>query len=126
MKYSKSEIEKAKSSLRESLKPGDTVYTVLRSVSKSGMSRRIDFYVIKNDKPLYLSGLIGIVLGIGRSMDKDGLKVDGCGMDMGFSVVYNLGSVLFPDGFTVDGIGRNGDTSGHDDDGGYALNQCWL
>jgi hypothetical protein len=126
MKYSKEEIENAKASLLKSLKPGDTVYCVLRSVSKSGMSRRIDFYVIKNNEPLYLSGLIGIVLGIGRSMDKDGLKVDGCGMDMGFSVVYNLGSVLFPDGFTVDGIGRNGDTSGHDDDGGYALNHCWL
>ena len=126
MKYSKKEIENAKASLLRSLKPGDTVYCVLRSVSASGMSRRIDFYKFENDSPLYLSGLIGIVLGISRNADKAGLKVDGCGMDMGFSVVYDLGCVLFPDGFTVDGIGRNGDTSGHNNDGGYALNHCWM
>lgn len=47
-------------------------------------------------------------------------------MDMGFSVVYNLSSALFPDGFKTTGFGRNGDTSGWDKDGGYKLKQEWI
>lgn len=73
-------------------------------------------------------------------------------MDMGFAVVYDLGRVMFPDGFGVAGKypngsdgrpttkemaakaveigatfrGRNGDPSGWDNDGGYALKQRWL
>ncbi len=73
---------------------------------------------------------------VGRALDlrhwkqngreQDALVVGGCGMDMGFHIVYNLGRVLFPDGFKVEGRGRNGDTSGWDKDGGYALNHRWL
>ena len=55
-----------------------------------------------------------------------GLVVGGCGMDMGFHVVYSLGRVLWPKGFKVNGIGRNGDISGHDKDGGYRLVHQWL
>ena len=36
------ERDEAIANLREILKPGDTVYTILRHVSKSGMSRVID------------------------------------------------------------------------------------
>ena|ERR1035437_1828097 len=57
-----------------------------------------------------------------RMMDGDG----GCGMDMGFHLVYNLGRTLFPEGFKVEGRGRNGDASGWDKDGGYALKQRWI
>ena len=45
---------------------------------------------------------------------------------MGFEIVYNLGRKLFHDGFKVEGRGRNGDMSGHDNDGGYALKHRWL
>ena len=38
------------------------------------------------------------VLGYRRSDKTGGLRVSGCGMDMGFHVVYNLGYVLWPDG----------------------------
>ena len=47
-------------------------------------------------------------------------------MDMGFALVYELSRELYPKGFKVAGVGRNGDTSGHDKDGGYALKQRWL
>jgi hypothetical protein len=69
------------------------IYTVLRSVSKSGMSRVIDFYTIENDRPQYLSGLIKMALGY-RMAKNGGLVVGGCGMDMGFHVVYTVSSVL--------------------------------
>lgn len=70
------------------------VYSVLRHVSQSGMSRRISFYTIVENKPRYLDWYISKILDykIGKN---EGLIVSGCGMDMGFHVVYNLSSVLF-------------------------------
>ena len=69
------------------------IYCVLRSVSKSGMSRTIDFFTIDNDRPQHLSGLIKMALGY-RWAKNGGLVVGGCGMDMGFHVVYTVSSVL--------------------------------
>jgi hypothetical protein len=70
------------------------IYCVLRSVSKSGMSRVIDFYTIENNRPQYLSGLIKMALGY-RMAKNGGLVIGGCGMDMGFHVVYTVSSVVF-------------------------------
>ena len=114
--------------LRRFLKPGDTVYCVLRNVSKSGMSRRIDFYVMiipngnpsqrTTDKPYlqYLSGYMS-KLGIGSwSPDKSGLRVNGCGMDMGFHCVYTLARMIF----TAEDCERT------DKDQGYSLRSEWI
>ncbi len=78
------------------LMPSDkrVIYCVLRSVSKSGMSRVIDFYTIENNKPQYLSGLIRMALGY-RMAKNGGLVIGGCGMDMGFHVVYTVASVIY-------------------------------
>lgn len=126
--------------LRKLLRPGDTVHCVLRHVSASGMSRRIDFYKFDKHGQHFLSGYIGRVLGLSMG-DKAGLRVDGCGMDMGFHVVHNLGYSLWPDGFVCigDKPGRrcpaachsNGDRDytkhKHDkSEGGYALRSAWL
>lgn len=52
-----------------------------------------------------------------------GIVVGGCGMDMGFHLVYNLGRTLWPTG-TDNPHGRR---NGHpDSDGGYALKHGWL
>lgn len=111
--------------LREILRPGDTVTAVVRSVSRSGMTRMMDFYKATADGMVYLSPYFATVLGIGR--DKRGsCRVTGCGMDMAFWATYNAGRCLFPEGFKVDGRGRNGDTSGWDKDGGYALKSTVL
>lgn len=112
------EAERAESiaALRKLLKPGDTVYTVLRGVSPSGMSRRIDVYIFRKNEPQYLSGWVADVLDLKRHPSKDGMMVHGCGMDMGFHVVYEMGRILFP-GWERPGGGR---------DGGYALNHRWL
>ena len=125
--------------LREMLKPGDTVYTKLVSVSRSGMSRVIAPYIIRDNEPLCIEWKVGKATGYtltptGRN---EGIKIGGCGMDMGFKLVYDLSRALFPDGF--DCIGEkclaschvNGDrdyTIGrhHDENGGYALKQRWL
>jgi hypothetical protein len=108
--------------LREDLKPGDTVNCILRHVSRSGMSRSIS--LLKGDQDItYYAGLVTE----NRIDQKNGgIKITGFGMDMGFALVYDLAYRLFPEGFKVDGVGRNGDTSGWDNDGGYALKYRWL
>jgi hypothetical protein len=118
--------------LQSVLKPGDTIYTVLRHVSRSGMSRNIDLYYMQDGKPQWISAYVGHAIGSPQSRKNwersQGLTVGGCGMDMGFALVYDLSRTLFPDGFKLakDQYGRNGDKSGYDRDGGYALRHQWL
>ena len=113
----------ALANLHKVLKPGDRVYCVLRHVSSSGMSRRISFYAMTPDGPQMLDGWIES-LGIGsRSRKHDGVTVGGCGMDMGFHVVYSLGSRMWPNGTPAPHGSRNGQP---DTDGGYALKSEWL
>jgi hypothetical protein len=83
--------------LRDMLKPGDTLYTVLRHVSRSGMSRRIDVYAIRDNRPVWLSGRAAVVIGWSIDLDKSGIRVAGCGMDMGFHLVDTISAELFRD-----------------------------
>jgi hypothetical protein len=134
-KQQQSERDEYITKLRETLKPGDTLYTVLRSVSRTGMSRVIDVFFFSSDadgkiQKQWLSYWIAkagdMTFQRGDVGKPEGIKISGCGMDMGFSIVYHLGRTLYPDGFAVAGRGRNGDTSGHDNDGGYAFRHEWL
>lgn len=94
-----------------------------------------------------IDNLMSDAIGHSLAPNGEGLRFGGCGMNMGFSGVYSLGRALFPDGFGTmgkkDGAkdiratshrhakalqkrgyvfrGRNGDSSGWDNDGGYAL-----
>ena len=52
-----------------------------------------------------------------------GVKVAGCGMDMGFALVYNLGHTLWPKGTRKPHGTRNGEP---DNCGGYALKHRWI
>ena len=128
------------SKLRETLKPGDKLHTVLRSVSRSGMSRVIDVYKLgcSNQGTIeksWLSYWVAKAADFTFDQKADAIKVSGCGMDMGFHVVYNLGRTLWPDGFICSGENchSNDHTNGDRDytphihaDGGYALTQEWL
>lgn len=83
--------------LRKMLKPGDTIHTVLRHVSRSGMFRRIDLFLLRkgvNDTPIFLTGYAARVLDYKLSRD-GGIGVGGCGMDMGFHLVHHLGYAVF-------------------------------
>ena len=88
--------------------PKPTVKTILRHVSASGMSRDIStIYKGENITPR-------VARALGEPLkDKHGsrvIRMGGCGMDMGFSLVYNLSCVLY----------------GFEDRGGYRLSQAWL
>jgi hypothetical protein len=88
--------------LRQLLSAGDTVYTTVRHVSRSGMQRRISAYVMAKDSlgqvfPRSLDRLIART-GLFREHPSGGLKVNGCGMDMTFHLVYSVSSMIFNDG----------------------------
>ena len=116
--------------LKSVLKPGALVTTILKHVSNSGMSRRISLAVPLKDKRtkrLYIQNLdwyASNVLGY-KVHERGGLVVGGCGMDMGFHVVYSLARALWPNGDGKYITNRNGDTK-PDTDGGYLLTHTWL
>lgn len=112
--------------LRDMLQPGDRVYTILKHVSRSGMQRSIDVYLLRDPYPIWISRAVALATDSRFDDQRNCAKVDGCGMDMGFALVYDLSRVLFPTGFKAPKPGRNGDMSGWDKDGGYALKQEWL
>lgn len=90
------EKDEAAYALRKLLKRGATVYSILRHCSNSGMTRRIDFYTIKANKMVFLTGCICKLLGYRHAYKKSGggLEIGGCGMDMGFSVVYDTSRIF--------------------------------
>lgn len=87
--------------LQELLHPGDTVYTVLRHVSRSGMSRGIDVYYLVDGAPIWITSYVGHAIGSPQPeaywRKSLGLKIGGCGMDMGFHVVESLSRVIYPE-----------------------------
>lgn len=111
MRYSKADKEKAVKALNF-LKKGDTVYTVLNSCSRSGMTRHIKPVVIVDGQPQWIGYHVAALLD--EPLDRNGgVKQTGCGMDMGFNLVYNLSYILFKDKETVG-------------DAGYCLKQSWM
>lgn len=101
------------------VKEGDTVYTVLRSVSSSGMSRTMSLKVAKEGRILDLTYYASVVLGwpLVEVNGSRAIRVGGAGMDMGFHTVYTLARVLFRDKY-----------EGQPDavDAGYSISQAWL
>jgi hypothetical protein len=136
-KKQQAEADKAEAieRLRKILKPGDTVRTVLRHVSSSGMSRVIDLYAVSGGDLIWLSGMASTACGFKMDPKRQGIRIGGCGMDMGFAIVYELSSVLFRDRFECigDRCPSNDHSNGDRDrtphkhsDGGYALRHSWL
>lgn len=82
------------------LKPGDTIYTTVVHVSRSGMYRCIKMCIVKNGElheityPLLANAI--------EKYDKNHgcLGISGVGMDMAFEAVYRLGRIMYPNGYT--------------------------
>lgn len=84
--------EDARARLLELCTAGATVYCVLRGVSRSGASRRIDLFVWR-DRPLAISYEASILLGM-RESREGGIYVEGAGQDMGWHLVDKLSREL--------------------------------
>ncbi|HXK18132.1 MAG TPA: hypothetical protein VNG33_10040 [Polyangiaceae bacterium] len=141
-KAQQQEQQDAIKQLREVIKPGETLYTVLRHVSRSGMSRSISVMQVKRNGEIRDWTTL-VAKAIGEKIDRthDGIKIGGAGMDMGFEVVYRLSSTLYgrkrgypclgdrcPAAVHVNGPnpprGERGKGIRHND--GYAISQRWL
>tara|TARA_R100001086_G_C11789647_1_gene245835 strand:- start:68 stop:448 length:381 start_codon:yes stop_codon:yes gene_type:complete len=70
------------------------IYSIIRHVSSSGMTRHISFFIIDNLKEpnriVFIDNLISDYLDYKPNSSYTGLVVRGCGMDMAFSVVNHL------------------------------------
>ena len=117
-KKAAAELERSESieRLRE-LFAGDEfpkVHTITRHVSSSGMTRDISLIYVKGGAIFNITYSAALALGWPLS-EKSGhraIRVSGCGMDMGFHLVYTLSNVVY---------------RGHvDGDAGYTLQQAWL
>lgn len=84
--------------LKDYLKDPCTVYTVLRHVSASGMQREISLHVVDKATGRLLNITYSASVVTDRALGKrgGGIIIRGCGMDMGFALVDDLMSVLFP------------------------------
>ncbi len=149
------ERQEAIDKLRGWIKPGATIYTGLNHVSRSGMYRAIGLHIVHDGGILEVSWLAARAMNDKIDQRHGGIAAGGCGMDMGFDLVYNLGRTLYRDGFRCAGkkcpssdhsnprdrgvynhetheydgyVGpmvRDG-RSMHRGDGGYALNHRWI
>ena len=152
-RYTKDETLEAIEYLRAELTPGRAVYTKVTHVSRSGMSRSIKCYLAQGrDNLTDITWYVARATSSRVDNNHGGIVIGGCGMDMGYALVYNLGRTLYPEGVHCTGSrGYNPDTyeTTHDAprcksnehvnspgmpysrdvihrDGGYALNQIWM
>lgn len=94
--------QEAITELRKIFKPGDTLFAIVRSVARSGMSRRMDYYAMQDGELRWITPLM-VKAGVPdeswaswrKRRDYEGARIDGCGMDMIFESAYRLGHLLF-------------------------------
>ena len=152
-RYTKDETREALNYLRAELTPGRTVYTKLTHVSRSGMSLSIECYLAQGrDNLTDITWQVARATNARLDNNHGGIVTQGCGMDMGYALVYGLGRTLYTDGVPCTGSrGYDPHTyeTTHDAprcksnehvndgtlpysrdvihrDGGYALNQIWI
>lgn len=114
-KAQRAEREEAIATLRKWCPPGATVYTVLDHVARSGMSRAIRLVVpytredgsIDHVHPNWAAGrVLGLRHWRRHGREQDALVIGGCGMDMGFHLVYELAASIYRDGYACLGAGK--------------------
>ena len=112
------EIEQVESVERlRSLFAGDSkpvIHTITRHVSSSGMSRDISLIYATSAGLTNITYSAALALGwpLSEKSGNRAVRVSGCGMDMGFHLVYTLSCVLYRD--AIEG------------DAGYHVQQQWL
>lgn len=107
------EQESAKEFLRKVFTSQErpTAWTILKSVSASGMSRDMKVCTQYEGRVVDITWYVAQASSVGQLKERDGqrvVRVGGCGMDMGFHLVYSLSLSLYGS------------------EGGYNLKQEWL
>lgn len=143
MKYSTEQIESSRERLTSLLKVGQVIYTNLKHRARSGMMRHISLHVVEDGQIVDITWAAARVMGYRISDKTGGIVVGGCGMDMGFHLVYSLGRRMFPNGVNCTGCSdgkatfrcnSNDHVNGSrlynngiiHSDGGYAFDHRWI
>jgi len=88
--------------LQKAFPKGSTAFTNVVHVSRSGMYRHISVHKphIENGEAVRMQNYSAYIARVlGRSFNAVG--VGGCGMDMGFELIYNLSAKLYGDGYAI-------------------------
>lgn len=88
-----------------------TLYTSLKHVSSSGMSSDMKVLAVLDGQILDVTWYVSKI--IGTLKERNGqrvIRVGGCGMDMGFHVVYTVSAVLY----------------GYEERGAYTIRHEWI
>jgi hypothetical protein len=95
------ERDNALEQLRSYFPAGSRVATILRSVSRSGLTRSISVVAVADGAPIDVSYLLERA-GMGK-LDRNcrGIVVRGAGMDMGWDLVYRLSLAIHGDGYAL-------------------------
>ena len=94
-------VDYSKEMLLTNFPKGSEVHLIVRQVSRSGMYRHISVHGIKDNNVSYYSYHVAKVLNWAYKDKTNAVGVGGCGMDMGFHMVYTLASVLYGDGYAL-------------------------
>ena len=93
------QIAAAKARLIEMLGASPVIYGDVKSVAKSGMSRKLSFYCVVDGEIQRVTYEIALILGLKH---EDGaLTKKGCGMDMVFAVIYDLSVTLYDEEYKI-------------------------
>ena len=120
--FSRARPAYCRAELLKLIAPGATIYTQLRHASASGMQRRISLHVVHDGGIRCIDTMAADLMG-DKIHKAGGIVANGCGMDMGFHLVYCLGASLWPEGTPEPHSTRNGVA---DSAGGYAISHEWL
>lgn len=74
---------------------GHRLLAIVNSVSRSGMSRRIEFYGAEKGEISRIGYYMSKILEWPYNVDKGGFLVSGCGMDMIFHTLYSFNAVAW-------------------------------
>ena len=101
-KHTKAEIAEALENARRFFPEGSTVFTIVRDVSRSGMSRNISVVTIHDGSngtkyAMHPNYCVSVILGLqlASSWHNDAVKVKGGGMDMAWWLVDYLSHELY-------------------------------
>tara|TARA_X000001388_G_scaffold60196_2_gene45541 strand:+ start:432 stop:740 length:309 start_codon:yes stop_codon:yes gene_type:complete len=94
--------ERVKEILQDMFPKGSTAYTLATKVAPSGMSRHIMVAgSSEKGRVQNVSWYIAEFLDWKYKDDTRSVFVGGCGMDMGFHLVYTLSNILYDDGYAI-------------------------
>lgn len=99
-------IEYAVDQLKTYLQPGMTVYTILQSVSRSGMQRKVSVYIMIDNKPIRITHLVATACGYRYDGKSGAVVLNGAGYDAATEIAHALSHRIYGDTANVFNTGR--------------------